>query len=41
MEYFIRYNDVNKKKILPLQIKIKNSDNTTLKIIYSDDEEFF
>ena len=50
MEYFIRFNDVNKKKIVPLQIKIKNfsfgnlyifSDNTTLKMIYSDDEEFF
>ena len=24
MEYFIRYNDVNKKKIVPLQIKINN-----------------
>ena len=50
MEYFIRYNDVNKKKVVPLQIKINNfsfgklymfPDNTTLKIIYSDDEEFF
>ena len=50
MEYFIRYNDVNKNKIVPLQIKINNfsfgnlymsPDNTTLKMIYSDDEEFF
>ena len=50
MEYFIRFNDVNKKKIVPLQIKIKNfsfgnlyifPDNTTLKMIYSGDEEFF
>ena len=24
MEYFIRYNDVNKKKIVPLQIKINS-----------------
>ena len=23
-EYFVRYNDVNKKKILPLQLKINN-----------------
>ena len=50
MEYCIRYNDVNKKKIVPLQIKINNfsfgnlymsPDNTTLKMIYSNDEEFF
>ena len=49
-EYFIRYNDVNIKKIVPLQIKINNfsfgnlyifPDNTTLKMIYSGDEEFF
>ena len=24
MEYFVRYNDVNKKKIVPLQSKINN-----------------
>ena len=50
MEYCIRYNDVNKKRIVPLQIKINNfsfgnlymsPDNTTLKMIYSNDEEFF
>ena len=50
MEYFIRYNDVNKKKIVPLQIKINNfsfgnwhmfPNNTALKMIYSDDKEFF
>ena len=50
MEYFIRYNNVNKKKIVPLQIKIKNfsfrnsytfPDNATLKMIYNDDEDFF
>ena len=23
-EYFVRYNDVNKKKIVPLQLKIEN-----------------
>ena len=49
MEYFIRYNDVNKKKIVPLPIKINNfsfgnlymfPDNTTLKMIYSDDKEY-
>ena len=50
MEYFVRYNDVNKKKIVPLQLKINNfsfgnlymfPENTTLIMIYSDDEEFF
>ena len=49
MEYFIRYNDVNKKNIVPLQIKINNfsfgnlymfPDNTTLKMIYRDDKSF-
>ena len=50
MEYFIRYNDVNKKKIVPLQIiKLNNfsfgtwymfPNNTALKMIYSDDKEF-
>ena len=49
-EYFIRYNNVNKKKIMPLQIKINNfsfgnlytfPDNATLKMIYNDDEDFF
>ena len=48
-EYFVRYNDVNKKKIVLLQLKINNfsfgnlyvfSKNTTLIVIYSDDEEF-
>ena len=23
-EYFVRYNDINKKKIVPLQVKIEN-----------------
>ena len=49
-EYFFRYNDVNKKKIVPLLLKTNNfyfgnlymfSENTTLIIIYSDNEEFF
>ena len=50
MEYFIRHNDVNKKKIVPIQIiKINNfsfgtwymfPNNTALKMIYSDDKEF-
>ena len=49
-EYIIRYNDVNKKKIVPLQLKIKNfyfgelhmfRNNTTLIPIHSDDKELF
>ena len=49
-EYIIRYNDVNKKKIVPLQLKIKNfsfgelhmfTNNITLVPIYSNDKEFF
>ena len=49
-EYIIRYNDVNKKKIVPLQIKINNfcwgqlhifTNNITLVPIHSDDEELF
>ena len=50
MEYFVRNNDVNKKKIVSLQLKINNfsfgnlymfPENATLITIYSDDEEFF
>ena len=49
-EYIIRYNDVNKKKIVPLQLKIKNfyfgelhmfTNNITLMPIHSDDKELF
>ena len=49
-EYIIRYNDVNKKKIVPLQLKIKNfyfgelhmfTNNITLMLVHSDDKEFF
>ena len=49
-EYIIRYNDVNKKKIVPLKLKINNfyfgelhmyPSNITEVPIYSDDEEFF
>ena len=49
-EYIIRYNDVNKMKIVPLQLKIKNfyfgeshmfTNNTTLIPIHSDDKERF
>ena len=49
-EYIIRYNDVNKMKIVPLQLKIKNfyfgelhmfANNTTLMPIHSDDKELF
>ena len=49
-EYIIRYNDVNKKKIVPLQSKINNfyfdelhmyPSNITEMPIYSDDEELF
>ena len=48
-EYVIRYNDVNKRNIVPLQLKIKNfygkihelKNNITLMSIESDDEELF
>ena len=49
-KYIIRYNDVNKKKIVPLQLKIKNfsfgelhifTNNITLVPIYSNDKELF
>ena len=49
-EYIIRYNDANKNKIVPLQLKIKNSyfgelhmftNNITLMRIDSDDKELF
>ena len=50
IEYFIRYYDVNKKKIVPLQLKINNfflgelymfTSDITLIPIYSDDNELF
>ena len=48
-EYFIRYNDINKMKIVPLQLKIKNvygkvhelGINTKPMSIESDDKERF
>ena len=49
-EYIIRYNDVNKKKIVPLQLKINNfcrgqlhmfTKNITLVPIHSGDKELF
>ena len=49
-EYIIRYNDVNKMKIVPLQLKIENfylaelhmfTNNITLMPIHSDDKELF
>ena len=49
-EYIIRYNDVNKKKIVPLQLKIKNfsfgeldmyPSNITEVPFYCDDKEWF
>ena len=49
-EYIIRYNGVNKKKIVPLQLKTNNfyfgelhkyTSNITEVPIYSDDEELF
>ena len=49
-EYIIRYNDVNKKKTVPLQSKINNfyfgelhmfTNKVTLMPIHSDDKEFF
>ena len=50
IEYFIKYNDVNKKKIVPLQLKTENfslgelnmfTSSITLVPIESNDEEFF
>ena len=48
-EYIIRYDDVNKMMIVPLQSKINNSyneinafkKNNKLMLIYNDDKEFF
>ena len=48
-EYIIRYNDVNKMMIVPLQLKIKNfynelntfANNNRVMFIYNDDKEFF
>ena len=47
-EYIIRYNDVNKMMIVPLQLKINNSydeinafKKNKLMLIYNDDKEFF
>ena len=47
-EYIIRYDDVNKMMIVPLQIKIKNfynelntfANNNKVMPIYNDDKEF-
>ena len=48
-EYIIRYNDVNKMMIVPLQLKIKNfynelnthKNNNKVMFIYNDDKECF
>ena len=48
-EYIIRYNDVNKMMIVPLQLKIKNfynelntfANNNRAMFIYNDDKELF
>ena len=48
-EYIIRYNDVNKMMIVPLQLKIKNfynelntfANNNRVMFIYNDNKEFF
>ena len=48
-EYIIRYNDVNKMTIVPLQLKIKNffgelhtnTSNNRVMPIYSDDKKLF
>ena len=48
-EYIIRYNDVNKMKIVPLQLKIKNffgkintyTNNNIVMLIHNDDKERF
>ena len=49
-KYIIRYNDVNKKNIVPLQLKINNfylgelhmlPNDITIILIHSDDKELF
>ena len=48
-KYIIRYNNVNKMMIVPLQLKINNSynqintfeNNNRVMLIYNDDKEFF
>ena len=48
-EYIIRYNNVNKMKLVPLQLKIKNvyseshtfANNNRVMFIHNDDKEFF
>ena len=48
-EYIIRYNNVNKMMIVPLQLKTKNfynelntfANNNRVMFIYNDDKEFF
>ena len=48
-EYIIRYNDVNRMKVVPLQLKIFNfynelntfANNNRVIFIYNDDKEFF
>ena len=48
-EYIIRYNDVNKMMIVPLQLKTNDSynerktfeNNNRVMLIYNDDKEFF
>ena len=48
-EYIIRYNDVNKMMIVPLQLKIKNfynelntfANNNRVMLIYNSDKDFF
>ena len=48
-EYIIRYNDVNKMMIVPLQLKINNSyneinalkQNNKVMFIYNDDKKLF
>ena len=48
-EYIVRYNDVNKMMVVPLQLKINNSYNeinvlkkiNKIMFIYNDDKEFF
>ena len=48
-EYIIRYNDVNKMILAPLQLKIKSyynelnkfANNNRVMLIYNDDKEFF
>ena len=48
-EYIVRYNNVNKMMIVPLELKINNSynkinafkENNKLMFIYNDDQEFF